>query len=198
MANNILLGCPSPWLQSRCFLANNRLFLKVPKALSKELSAEDRIWEPLLGMAQYNSSAGRAGGAKMTDFTQEKQNALTLYQRSSKWVSVIWFGVLKVMGEALKRVLESYKYLQHAGVIFNPDSAFTVHSCWSLLENPSLCNSPEEAVPIPSGFCESSPWKSAWNSISQLSSTESTHPHSHTYFPAMPHCLLDIRLLLLS
>jgi len=49
-------------------------------------------------MAQYESSTGRAGGAKITDITKGNQNAISLYQRSSKWVSFIRFGVLKVMG----------------------------------------------------------------------------------------------------
>lgn len=64
-----------------------------------------------------------------------------------------------------------------------------IHHCVNFLE---------EVAPIPSGFCKSSPWKSTWNSITQLSSTKSTHPHVHSYFPAMPHSLPDIRLLLLS
>lgn len=99
-----------------------------------------------------------------------------------------------MMGEALEKGLESCKYFQRTGVIFNPDSTFIVHICWSLLENPSLCKSPEEEVPIPSRFCKSSAWKSAWNIISQLKQHQEYSP-SLTFISIFQLCLTPLLTL---
>lgn len=50
---------------------------------------------------ERNSSAGRTSSANSLDFTQGRLNALFLYQRSCKQVSVIHL-VLVGTGEALK------------------------------------------------------------------------------------------------